>query len=74
MSNIIQFNDKTKSEKVGADEVLEQSKGKGLTDVLVIGYQDDVAYVATSMHDIKEILFAIEEFKFRLLSGDLNEE
>ncbi len=42
--------------------------------MLVIGYQDDVAYVATSMHDIKEILFAIEEFKFRLLSGDLNEE
>ncbi len=32
MSNIIQFNDKTKSEKVGADEVLEQSKGRGLTD------------------------------------------
>jgi hypothetical protein len=76
MSNIIQFNDGKKvTSEVDVDAVLDEVKNSKLSDVLIIGYTDDNnGFVATTISDIKEMLFMVEEFKFKLMSGEFNEE
>ncbi len=76
MSNIIQFNGGKKvTSEVDVEEILEKAKSSKLSEVLVIGYKgDDETFVATTISDIKEMLFMIEDFKFRLMSGEFNEE
>ena len=69
MTNVVNFGGYTRLD-IDPDSVLEGAKGK-LSKVLVIGCEEDDLYMATSTTSKPEILYLIEQLKFKLLNGDL---
>ena len=70
MSNVIKGNFFTRN-GIEPDKVLDAAKGK-LSEVLVIGYEGDGIYFASSTSDTSELLFLLEKFKFKVMRGDFN--
>jgi len=74
MADIISLfsNDRIQSDEISADFVLKEAKGK-IVEVLILGYNSDgLFYVDANKNDKASMLYLIEDFKFRLLSGELD--
>lgn len=67
--NVVKLNDD--STAINPDVVLEEAKGE-YSEVFILGYDNDGALdVRSSTNwDVKSILFAIEQFKNKMLNGD----
>ena len=59
-----------------ADNVLEQAMGR-YSEVLIIGWEKDGEFYARATLGLKDggdILWLVETFKYKLMSGDFNVE
>jgi hypothetical protein len=71
MDNVIDINKSFTKSHIDPDSVLEGAKGK-LSKVIVMGYEGDYLYLASSSSSRQEILYLIEQFKFKLFNGDFD--
>ena len=61
-----------KADEITADSILKEADGK-LVEALVLGYNSEgLFYVDANRNDKAAMLYLIEDFKFRLLSGELD--
>ena len=74
MAEVVKFYPQNAAEK--ADNVIEQAMGR-YDQVLIIGYDHDGKFDARATLGLKDggdVLWLIETFKHKLMSGDFGEE
>ena len=71
MDNVIDINKSLTKSHIDPDSILEGAKGK-LSKVIVIGHEDNYLYLASSLLSRQEILYLIEQLKFKLFNGDFD--
>jgi hypothetical protein len=62
--------------KIDPDDVLRGAVGKGLKNLVVLGYEPNggALYVASANGDVAADVFLLEQAKLRYVSGDYNGE
>lgn len=66
MGDIVRLQTMTKAEH-RPDDILDMAKGKGLTDVLVVGYLNGDAFISASTSDVERVVFLLELAKRRMM-------
>lgn len=66
MGNIVRLQTMTKAEHA-PDDILEMAKGKGMSDVLVVGYLNGDAFISASTSDVERVVFLLELAKRHMM-------
>jgi hypothetical protein len=72
MPEVLKFEPKLVGEgyRFDAEEILEQAKGRGFTNVLVIGELEDGEFWISSAANAGEALVLMEKAKHKIVFGD----